>query len=137
MTVARRATRKADRLELRLEPAQRQLLADAAAAQSTSVSSFVLTHATDAAREVLRPRGQEPSVLRTRPGRFMTNARDVDEANLALGLQASYCGAFAASAHHGVRFATGITTSSVAPSAAHASSSVHGTQSVPCPLVVA
>ena len=56
MTVARRATRKADRLELRLEPAQRQLLADAAAAQSTSVSSFVLMHATDAAREVLAER---------------------------------------------------------------------------------
>ncbi|HEY8767868.1 MAG TPA: DUF1778 domain-containing protein [Dehalococcoidia bacterium] len=56
MTVTRRATRKADRLELRLEPAQRQLLAEAAAAQSTSVSAFVLSHATDAAREILADR---------------------------------------------------------------------------------
>jgi uncharacterized protein (DUF1778 family) len=56
MTVARRPNRKADRLELRLEPTQRQLLAEAAAAQSTSVSAFVLTHATDAAREVLADR---------------------------------------------------------------------------------
>ncbi len=57
MTLARRATtRKADRLELRLEPSQRRLLDQAAAAKSMTVSSFVLTHATDAARDVLADR---------------------------------------------------------------------------------
>jgi uncharacterized protein (DUF1778 family) len=56
MTEATRATRKGERLELRLEPAQRRLLGEAAAAQSTSVSNFVLTHATEAAREVLADR---------------------------------------------------------------------------------
>lgn len=56
MTVARRAPRKADRLELRLEPAQRRLLDQAAAAQSTTVSAFVLSHATVAAQGVLADR---------------------------------------------------------------------------------
>ena len=56
MTDATRATRKGERLELRLEPAQRRLLGEAAAAQSTSVSNFVLTHATEAARDVLADR---------------------------------------------------------------------------------
>ncbi len=57
MALARRTTtRKADRLELRLEPAQRRLLDGAAAAKSMTVSSFVLTHATEAARDVLADR---------------------------------------------------------------------------------
>lgn len=55
MTIARRA-RKVDRLELRLEPAQRRLLREAADARAMSVSSFVLTSATDAARAVLADR---------------------------------------------------------------------------------
>jgi uncharacterized protein (DUF1778 family) len=55
MTVARRA-RKVDRLELRLEPAQRRLLREAADARAMSVSSFVLTSATEAARTVLADR---------------------------------------------------------------------------------
>ena len=53
------------------------------------------------------------------------------------GNERRYCGAFAVNEHHGVRFATGITTSSVAPAAAQSSSCVHGTQSVPWPLEVA
>jgi uncharacterized protein (DUF1778 family) len=56
VALARRAARKNDRLELRLDPGQRRLLGDAAAAQSTTLSSFVLTHATEAAREVLADR---------------------------------------------------------------------------------
>jgi uncharacterized protein (DUF1778 family) len=56
VTIARSTPRKADRLELRLEPANRRLLDEAAAASSMSVSAFVLTHATDAAREVLADR---------------------------------------------------------------------------------
>ncbi len=57
MPPARRATtRKANRLELRLEPAQRRLLDEAAEAKSMTVSSFVLTHATSAARDVLAER---------------------------------------------------------------------------------
>lgn len=56
MTLARSTRRKDDRLELRLEPANRRLLDEAAAATSMSVSAFVLTHATEAAREVLADR---------------------------------------------------------------------------------
>lgn len=56
MTIARSARRKADRLELRLEPAQRRLLDEAATASSMSVSAFVLSHATEAARDVLADR---------------------------------------------------------------------------------
>ena len=56
MAIARSTPRKADRLELRLEPASRRLLDEAAAASSMSVSAFVLTHATEAAREVLADR---------------------------------------------------------------------------------
>jgi uncharacterized protein (DUF1778 family) len=48
--------RKDDRLELRLEPARRQLLDEAAAASGMSTSAFVLSHATEAAREVLADR---------------------------------------------------------------------------------
>lgn len=56
MTIARPARRKNDRLELRLEPAQRHLLDEAAAAAEMTVSAFVLSHATEAAREVLADR---------------------------------------------------------------------------------
>jgi uncharacterized protein (DUF1778 family) len=56
MTLARTTRRKDDRLELRLEPANRRLLNEAATASSMSVSAFVLTHATDAARAVLADR---------------------------------------------------------------------------------
>ena len=56
MTLARRPRRKEDRLELRLEPADRRLLDEAAAAAAMSTSAFVLTHATEAAREVLADR---------------------------------------------------------------------------------
>lgn len=56
MALAKSTRRKDDRLELRLEPANRRLLDEAAAASSMSVSAFVLTHATDAAREVLADR---------------------------------------------------------------------------------
>jgi uncharacterized protein (DUF1778 family) len=56
MTLARTTRRKDDRLELRLEPANRRLLDEAAAASAMSVSTFVLTHATEAAREVLADR---------------------------------------------------------------------------------
>ena len=50
------AARKDDRLELRLEPQRRQLLDEAAAATGMSTSAFVLSHATDAARDVLADR---------------------------------------------------------------------------------
>jgi uncharacterized protein (DUF1778 family) len=50
------AARKDDRLELRLEPDRRHLLDKAAAASGMSTSAFVLTHATEAAREVLADR---------------------------------------------------------------------------------
>jgi len=50
------ATKKNDRLELRIEPARRQLLDDAATASGMSTSAFVLAHATEAAREVLADR---------------------------------------------------------------------------------
>lgn len=56
MAGARSANRKADRLELRLEPANRRLLDEAAAASAMSVSAFVLSHANQAAREVLADR---------------------------------------------------------------------------------
>ena len=56
MTLARTTRRKDDRLELRLEPANRRLFDEAAIASSMSVSAFVLTHATDAARAVLADR---------------------------------------------------------------------------------
>lgn len=50
------ATRKDDRLELRLEPERRQLLDEAASATGMSTSAFVLAHATEAAQEVLADR---------------------------------------------------------------------------------
>ncbi len=56
VTLARGTRRKEDRLELRLEPANRRLLDEAAAASEMSTSAFVLTHATQAAREVLADR---------------------------------------------------------------------------------
>ena len=48
--------RKDDRLELRLEPRRRELLDEAAAAAGMSTSAFVLSHATEAARDVLADR---------------------------------------------------------------------------------
>lgn len=56
MGLARGARRKEDRLELRLEPANRRLLDEAAAASAMSTSAFVLSHATEAARDVLADR---------------------------------------------------------------------------------
>ena len=56
MTLASKPRRKEDRLELRLDPAQRRLLDEAAAARSMSTSAFVLSHATAAAQEVLADR---------------------------------------------------------------------------------
>ncbi|MFP5342388.1 MAG: DUF1778 domain-containing protein [Candidatus Limnocylindria bacterium] len=56
MTLARKAPRKDDRLELRLEPERRRLLDEAAAASSMSTSAFVLSHATNAAQDVLADR---------------------------------------------------------------------------------
>lgn len=56
MTVARVTRRKEDRLELRLEPANRRLLDEAAAASAMSTSAFVLSHATAAAQQVLADR---------------------------------------------------------------------------------
>jgi uncharacterized protein (DUF1778 family) len=56
VTLARGKRRKEDRLELRLEPANRRLLDEAAAATAMSTSAFVLSHATEAAREVLADR---------------------------------------------------------------------------------
>lgn len=55
MTLAR-AVRKEDRLELRLQPAQRRLLDEAAEASAMSTSAFVLSHATAAAQNVLADR---------------------------------------------------------------------------------
>ncbi len=55
MALARRST-KNDRLELRLEPDRRRLLDDAAALEGLSTSAFVLSHATEAARETLASR---------------------------------------------------------------------------------
>jgi uncharacterized protein (DUF1778 family) len=56
MTVTRGTRRKEDRLELRLEPANRRLLDEAAAASAMSTSAFVLSHATAAAHQVLADR---------------------------------------------------------------------------------
>ena len=56
MTLARSSRRKDDRLELRLDPVHRRLLDEAAAASAMSVSAFVVTHATDAAKEILADR---------------------------------------------------------------------------------
>lgn len=56
MTLARKAPRKDDRLELRLEPDRRRLLDEAAAVSSMSTSAFVLSHATNAAHDVLADR---------------------------------------------------------------------------------
>ncbi len=56
MAIARGTRRKEDRLELRLEPANRRLLDEAAAASAMSTSAFVLSHATAAAHQVLADR---------------------------------------------------------------------------------
>jgi uncharacterized protein (DUF1778 family) len=56
MALARAATKKEDRLELRLESDKRQLLDAAAKATGMSTSAFVLAHATEAARDVLADR---------------------------------------------------------------------------------
>ena len=56
MTSLPTTKRKDDRLELRLEPAKRRLLDEAAAASAMSTSAFVLTHATAAAQHVLADR---------------------------------------------------------------------------------
>ena len=56
MTLVRATKRKEGRLELRLEPENRRLLDEAAAASAMSTSAFVLAHATEAAREVLADR---------------------------------------------------------------------------------
>ncbi|MEX2548541.1 MAG: DUF1778 domain-containing protein [Chloroflexota bacterium] len=55
MTVAR-AARKEDRLEIRVQPAQRRLLDQAAAASNLTTSAFVLSHATEAAQQLLADR---------------------------------------------------------------------------------
>jgi uncharacterized protein (DUF1778 family) len=47
------ATKKDERLEIRLEADRRQLLDAAAEASGMSTSAFVLAHATQAARDVL------------------------------------------------------------------------------------
>jgi uncharacterized protein (DUF1778 family) len=47
---------KNDRLELRVGRQQRRILDEAAAASGMSVSAFVLSHATDAARDLLADR---------------------------------------------------------------------------------
>lgn len=56
MTLTRRASRKEDRLELRLERERRQLLDQAAQATGLSTSAFVLEHATVAAQQALADR---------------------------------------------------------------------------------
>ena len=48
--------RNNDRLELRISQGQRRILDEAAAASGMSVSAFVLSHATDAARDLLADR---------------------------------------------------------------------------------
>ena len=55
MTLAR-PPRKEDRLELRLRPAERRRLDEAAQASAMSTSAFVLSHATAAAQSVLADR---------------------------------------------------------------------------------
>ena len=56
MAIARSASRKVDRLELRLEPDKRKLLDRAAEAAGVSTSAFVLEHATEAAQRALADR---------------------------------------------------------------------------------
>lgn len=56
LTRVTKTTRKNDRLELRLEPAQRRMLDEAATASGMTVTGFVLSHATEAAREVVADR---------------------------------------------------------------------------------
>lgn len=56
MALTRGVKRKDDRLELRLDPAHRRLLDEAAAVRAMSTSAFVLSHATAAAQEVLADR---------------------------------------------------------------------------------
>jgi len=56
VALARSARRKEERLELRLEADRRQLLDKAAAASGMSTSAFVLSHATEAAQQVLADR---------------------------------------------------------------------------------
>ncbi len=56
MAVARSASRKDDRLELRVEPDRRRLLDLAAKESGMSTSAFVLERATAAAQEVLAKR---------------------------------------------------------------------------------
>lgn len=59
MTIARpakKAAKKKGRLELRLQPAQRRLLEEAARASAMSTSAFVVSHATAAAQRVLADR---------------------------------------------------------------------------------
>jgi uncharacterized protein (DUF1778 family) len=53
MALARGTKKKEDRLELRLDSADRRLLDEAAAMSSMSTSAFVLSHATTAAHEIL------------------------------------------------------------------------------------
>ena len=53
---ARTDNRKNDRLELRISQDQRRILDEAAAASGMSVSAFVLSHATDAAHDLLADR---------------------------------------------------------------------------------
>jgi uncharacterized protein (DUF1778 family) len=48
--------RKNDRLELRISQEERRILDEAAATSGMSVSAFVLSHATDAARDLLADR---------------------------------------------------------------------------------
>lgn len=56
MTLEKGTRRKDGRLELRLEPTNRRLLDQAAAASAMSTSAFVLSHATVAAQQVLADR---------------------------------------------------------------------------------
>ena len=48
--------RKNDRLELRISMEERRIVDEAAATSGMSVSAFVLSHATDAARDLLADR---------------------------------------------------------------------------------
>lgn len=54
--LARGTRKKENRLELRLEPANRRLLDEAATASGMSTSAFVLSHATTAAQIALADR---------------------------------------------------------------------------------
>ena len=53
---ARTTNQKNDRLNLRLSEEQRSILDEAAAASGMTVGTFVLSHATDAARNLLADR---------------------------------------------------------------------------------